>query len=696
MLFNDTIQQSEPLGLSAFKIGLATFGILALELALIRWMATQIRIFAYFNNLVLIGCFLGMGLGVALGRRHRHLVHWTLPSLFILSIPLAFSESFHIMRMPFPDSSVSLWGAEIFSGGRLQYIFNLSIFLLLFIFIIIVFLFAGSAVGYYFSKIPTLKAYSSDLFGSLLGVVIFTIATFFNATPPVWLCLGCLPFVILSPRLISLMAFAGIIVLGWLSINGAVYSPYNRIDLRTTQDGSVLFVNRDFHQFMHNLSDTTMTEKGISDEKLKRLTFLRDVYDIPFQVNKARKSALIVGAGTGNDVQAALRNGYQKVYSVDIDRRIIELGQRLHPEKPYDDPKVVPVINDARAFFEQYKGAPFDVICYGLLDSHAMFSSMSSLRLDNYLYSEQGIRSAWKHISDQGHLSITFSIFAGKWISDRLYWTITRATGIRPVVIYHGMHFGATYLVAPHMDTLCYDRLKKYPEITPGGGEELVKTVTDDWPFLYIRPGIFPLGYVIVLTGVLFIAFISIPFAFGRRSMLSDFDPTLFCMGAAFLLMETRGVTSLSLLFGSTWVVNSAIFAGILLMVLIANLFVERLKLENPMPWIVLLLLSLVWVWAFDIAALNHYSMFIRGISGGLITALPIGFAGVVVSILLFRSKNPTASLGSNLLGSVIGGCLEYISMYVGLKALVLLAIVFYLAAIFYYYRGNRGRAVTL
>ncbi len=92
----------------AFKIGLATFGILALELAIIRWSTTQIRIFAYFNNIVLIGAFLGMGIGVALGKRFSGLVHLTLPSLFLVGIPFAFSQKFGLVHLKFPDTSVYL------------------------------------------------------------------------------------------------------------------------------------------------------------------------------------------------------------------------------------------------------------------------------------------------------------------------------------------------------------------------------------------------------------------------------------------------------------------------------------------------------------------------------------------------------------------------------------------------------------
>ncbi len=673
----DDEQWTKGRGPTAIQIGLATFGILALELAFIRWTSSQVRVFAYFNNLVLIGAFLGMGIGVALGRRYTGLVHWTLPVILLLSLLLAFSEEIGIMRMYLPEKTIILWGAGKYSVGFTEYLSNISIFIFIFCLIVVVFIFAGSAVGYLFPKIPTLRAYSSDLLGSLLGVIVFTITTFFNASPPVWFCVGCIPFLWLSRKPVSVLSFAGILLLASYSIKGAVYSPYNRIDIRTENNETFIEVNRDFHQDMLDLSREGLTNKGLSLERLKELIYSRIVYDLPFQINNAHDKALIIGAGTGNDVQAALRNGYKKVYSVDIDGGIIELGKRLHPEKPYSNPRVIPVVNDARAFFEQYEGPPFDVIFYGLVDSHAMFSSMSSLRLENYIYTEEGIRAAWKHISPKGHLGISFAI-AEDWMVDRLYWTITKATGKRPVVIYHGMYRGVMFIVAPHMGNIFLDRLKKYPPIFPVTQQEQVDTTSDDWPFLYVKPGLFPTSYVLILIAVLIIAGISTPLAFGRKSLTSDFDHVLFLMGAAFMLIETRGVTSLSLLFGSTWIVNSFIFSGVLIMILVANLLVDRFKPLSPVPWFFLLFISVAGIWAFNNAYLNQFPMLVRGLVGGLITALPIGFAGVIVSILLARSANPSASLGSNLLGAVLGGCIEYSSMHIGLRALVLIALILY------------------
>ena len=676
----------------SFQIGLATFGILALELALIRWTSGQIRVFAYFNNLLLIGAFLGMGLGVALGRRYSGLIHGTLPALLLASIPLAFAESLNITHMPFPDASIYLFVAEFFAGSAWQYIFNISLFLLIFCLLVTVFIFAGSPVGYLFSKLPPLRAYTSDLVGSLLGVVAFTCITFLNASPPVWLALGSLPFLWLSRSRVSLLSFGIVIFLGWYSINGALYSPYNRIDISQRDLGIELKVNRDYHQIIHDLSDENLSRPEYSENELEILSFWRQLYDLPFTLNDTRERALIVGAGTGNDVQAALRNGYQEIYSVDIDGMIIDIGRRLHPEKPYDDPKVVPVVNDARAFFEQYKGRPFDIVCYGFLDSHAMFSTMSSLRLDNYVYTEEGIRRAWEHVSDKGHLSLTFfADFRFPWIMDRLYWTIAEATGQEPLFFINN-RYASTYLVSKQPGNIREDLLKRFELRKPIADRKYVRTTSDDWPFLYIRPFDFPLGYAIVISAVLCLTAVTVPMAFGgRKTFLSEFDPTLFLMGGAFMLIETRGVTTLSLLFGSTWMVNSAIFAGILIMVLLANLTVERFKLKDPLPWFALLFISLTFLWAFNLASLNVYPLLVRGLFGGLINAVPVGFAGIIFSILLSRSRNPTASLGSNLLGAVIGGFLEYSSMFFGLRMLVQIACILYLIALLIY-RTRKGK----
>jgi hypothetical protein len=655
------------------QIGLATFGILALELALIRWLPGQVRIFAYFNNLTLISAFLGMGLGVALGKRRPGLVHAVLPLLAVYSLILCNSVRLGLVHINFPDASVSLWGTE---GARAG--IGLLAFAALLLGCVSIFVAAGAPVGYLFSKVPTLKAYSADLSGSLLGVLCMTISTALHAPPPVWLALGSIPFLILSRRLIPQIALVVTILAGVVSIEGASFSAYNRIDF-TVRDGALmLMVNSDFHQFLYDLSDPAVSQ---NTESSRKLALFRQVYDIPFELIDQKGRALVVGAGTGNDVQAALRNGMQSVTSVDIDGMIIELGKSRHPEHPYSDPRTLPVVNDARAFMGQFHGEPFDVVCYGLLDSHAMFAAMSSLRLDNYVYSLEGFRRSWQNVAPGGVMCVSFSCYGGNWISDRLFWTLKEATGVTPIIINHQMQYGRTFVMAKVPEALHLERVN-FPILRePEQPLEKVRLATDDWPFLYIRPGVFPWGYLTVLSGILLLALVATPAAYGRKTLGRDFDAPLFLMGAAFLLLETRGITSLALLCGSTWIVNSAIFTAVLLLVWLANLLVMKASLKNPKPWLIPLLASVVLVWLFNPESLIAYSLPVRALLGGLVLALPIGFAGIIVSTLLGRSANPSASLGSNLLGSVLGGCMEYSSMIFGLRWLALMALGLYALA---------------
>lgn len=675
----------------AWRLGLCTFGILALELALIRWLSGQIRIFAYFSNLVLMAAFLGMGLGVAAGRQRPHLVKYCLPVLTALSILLAFSVELKVVHMVFPDPAVSLWGSDV-STSPAGFLAATAILMSLFWVVTLIFVLAAAPIGTLFNALPPLKAYSADLLGSLLGIVAMTAIAAAGLSPVWWMIAGTLPFVLLSRKWYSVVFSIAVVVLAGLSVKGAIFSPYNRIDIAPGDAEArvgaaadlkpewVLQVNRDFHQTMLDLSDRTV---GASPPQSDRRV-MQTIYNLPFSTSSGKERALIVGAGSGNDVAAALRCGFKEAVSVDIDGTIVALGRRMHPEAPYSDPRVKAVINDARAYFEQNPDERFDVVCYGLLDSHAMFSAMSSLRLDNYVYTVEGIRAGWEHVKDGGTLSVCFSGFAGEWIVQRMHGLVQQATGRNPIVVPHGLHFGVTYLVGSNIDPA------KLPAgigrvIAGATPDPAIRIPTDDWPFLYLKPGAVPYAYIVVLFLVLLTAFLGVRATYGRDLFTARrFDVPLFLMGAAFMLLETRMVTELSLLFGSTWIVNSCVFGGILLVVLAANAAVERREPARIAIWYVPLIVSLLIAWATGAGVLNRLPLVPRGIVGGILYALPVGFAGVIFSKLLKHSRDPAASLGSNLIGAVLGGTLEYISMFAGLKATALLALGFYMASLLY------------
>jgi hypothetical protein len=205
---------------------------LALELATIRWLGGQVRLFAYFQNMLLMAAFLGMGLGIALGRRRPELFHKGLPLLCVLAVLMGSSEALGLMHLRFPDASLFLWGMELPEpSGPLR--FGLTTLLLVALFWLVagVFLLLATPVGWLFHQLPPLKAYSFDLLGSLLGVLAMTAVAGLGLPPLVWYLVALVPFLWLSRRPIAFACVLGVLVMAGVSSQGARFSPYNRIDL---------------------------------------------------------------------------------------------------------------------------------------------------------------------------------------------------------------------------------------------------------------------------------------------------------------------------------------------------------------------------------------------------------------------------------------------------------------------------------
>lgn len=689
-MLNDSVISRRPL----LALALATFSILVLELAMIRWLTTQIRIAAYFANLVLLAAFLGMGLGVGLARHAGRLARWSLPVLAVVCVLLSLAEPLGLLHVRFPDLAPTDWGISP-SASWWQFTGAALLVTACFWAVAMVFLLPGTLVGTIFARLPALRAYGADLAGSLAGVIAMAIVAAISTPPPVWIALGALPLVWLLRDRWSVAAAIVAVAAAWWSVGDARFSPYNRIDLvaggpqafgspGTGSQEWILRANRDYYQRLLDLRGGP----GINEarEATKR------AYELPFSFsNDPRRSALVVGAGTGNDVAAALRSGFAHVTSIDIDPQILRIGLERHPEHPYDDPRVQRVNDDARAYLGRDDGQRYDVVCYGLLDSHAMFSSMSSLRLDNFVFTREGIAASWKRLKDNGVLSISFTV-GGPWIYARMAAMMKQASGIDPIAVIHGYDSGATLLVGRHL------ALARVRERFPSANIEQprldsIAIPSDDWPFLYLRSAGVPWTYITVFVLVALTAALSVRFVFGASVFARGrFDPQMFLLGAGFLLLETRAVTQLSLLFGSTWVVNTSVFGGVLLAVLAANAVVARLVAYRRTLWYALLAVSLAGLWALPLQPFFELSVWMRAAIAGPLMAIPVFFAGIVFSSELRERTDAATALGCNLCGAMLGGILENLSMMIGLKALVLLALAIYLGSL---YAAVRKRPVV-
>jgi hypothetical protein len=214
--------------------------------------------------------------------------------------------------------------------------------------------------------------------------------------------------------------------------------------------------------------------------------------------------------------------------------------------------------------------------------------------------------------------------------------------------------------------------------------------VTDARPFPYLRAPSIPPLYLWTLLGVVVISLFAVRGAGQLRRMRSYGD--LFALGAAFLLLETRAVTSFALLFGTTWTVNAIVFAGVLLAVLLAVEVTRRLPRPPSLPTAYgALAVSLAVAALVPVPWLLGMPWELRLVVSTSVAFLPIFTANVVFASRFADTADPTSAFAANLLGAMIGGCLEYLALIIGYPALISVAALLYLIA----FLTGRRRAVS-
>jgi hypothetical protein len=146
------------------------------------------------------------------------------------------------------------------------------------------------------------------------------------------------------------------------------------------------------------------------------------------------------------------------------------------------------------------------------------------------------------------------------------------------------------------------------------------------------------------------------------------------------MLVETKGITEMGLTFGNTWQVIGIVVAGILIMAFLGNCLVKWLSIKRSLPSYVLLFAALAGGWLSV-----RYGRFAPTPIGRLETvallSLPILFSGIVFSTRLSVERRISGIMAANLMGAIVGGLLEYNSMYLGFQALYVLAMVCYVLA---------------
>ena len=284
-------------------------------------------------------------------------------------------------------------------------------------------------------------------------------------------------------------------------------------------------------------------------------------------------------------------------------------------------------------------------------------------------------------LADDGVL-VLYNYYRKDWLVEKLAGMLGGVFGHPPLVQCYGKQ---------EEGKLCALAIGPTIRGEPLPGAAAYPPATDDWPFLYMQSPRLPAFYLWVM-GLFVLAGVGAVFVTGqatRRNLRAN--GPFFLMGAAFLLLETKSIIQFSLLFGATWLVNSLVFAAILTSVLLANLLVSRLRILSPLWLFALLLGSLAVHIALPLETLLGIASFpVRYTVASLVLFSPIFFANLVFGYLFKDTPKSDAAFGWNLVGTMIGGSLEYTSLAVGYQALGIAVAAIYIATAFWAWRIHR------
>lgn len=689
-----TNQIRAPITMPERCAGLRLFGLsftaLFLELMMIRWTPAVVHFLAYYGNLMLISSFLGLGLGAMLAGRKVRIIGF-FPAVLLLYLEgLALSQAF--LAAPRVAAEARFVQEK---GALLNYLALVGVFAAN----TVVFIPLGQEIGRLFGRMKPLRAYAFDLGGSLCGTIVFGVFSLRHFSPVLGFLAVGVVFLLATQgwqRLANLPVLAIAIYTLSVPLNiPAVWSPYYYItvhlnpqspptlqpppDLHTMKDPPMysVSVNADFYQ-NHGTLDIHRYTPGNS--RAKRVEEMRARYFLPYKVHPGCDRVCVVGAGGGIDVQAALMSGAKSVDAVEIDPVLLMLSHRFNAADVYSDPRVSVQVNDGRAFL-QSATKKYDMVVFGLLDSHALFSYSSNIRLDGFIYTVECMRRAYSLVAPGGALNVSFYA-ARPWMVDKLKGLLAAATG-RPPIVYHD---GLAYiLIVPRgPDPLLPETINGYRR--DYRAPAAIDLPTDDWPFLYLSSRTIPADYLAVIGTLLgmSVAAVAILRLTGgsRLGAGSGFEQGhFFFLGLGFLLLETKSIGDCSLYFGATWLVSTIVVSGVLLMVLAANLVAMRMR-RAPLALYLPLLLSLAALYLIPREQILALPWLARMGWALFCVPLPIFFAGLIFSVTFREGKDPATLLAANLIGATVGGFCEYLGMAMGVHPLLLLVMAAYCASL--------------
>ncbi|PWT86702.1 MAG: hypothetical protein C5B58_00955, partial [Acidobacteria bacterium] len=697
-------------GVNLFLVG---FLVLFLELSCIRWFASSVIFLQFFTNVILIASFLGMSCGcLAAHSKQDWLRIFPWLTLATVVAALAMRAIYSYWSGLAIDVGHQASPQEVFFGTENRNPdvarFSVPVELIVAVFFILValmFVGLGQVLGRAFDAYPNrVMGYTLNIGGSIAGIVAFSVLSFLQTPPIVWFAVTCtgIGYLLCQDKALTwLHTLALIALLIGVTVPTLVYN-YLGHEMRWSPYYAV------------NRKDNDITVNTIGHQSMEPFDKSGGAYSLIHLLQqhsggKPFQDVLIIGAGSGNDLDHALRFEVGRIDAVEIDPVIQDIGIRNNVDHPYQDPRTIRHLDDGRHFLRT-TDHKYDLVIYALVDSLILHSSYASIRLESYLFTKEAFADIKRVLKPDG-IFVSYNYFRQGWIVERITAMAESVWGCTPTLLslpyletlkasdragfimvivtcnpaiaeafkQHGTfwlnkvppkNIGTDgFTVQP--DLLPQEQRANWLKIAPTAlvhDEGTPLAARDDWPFLYLHDRMIPNLTIrsMFILGALGVAlvYIFLPKGKGRLQIHSRF----FFLGAAFMLLETKAAVQLVLLFGSTWLVNSLVFFTVLVMILLANLYV--LKTKN---------VHVAWHYAgllifLGVSALTPIDAFL---GGGLlwhyiipcVFALgPMFFSGVVFARSFRDVAYPDMTFGSNIAGSVIGGLSESFSMLIGFR----------------------------
>jgi len=672
---------------------LSSFLVLFLEVALIRWMPAYIRLLAYFSNFILLAAFLGCGIGCLLARARRNLF-LAFPALLLLVVA---AVDFLRLEVAVPSATTIYFSSG--TSNRVVSVESTMLLPLMFVVVALLFVTIAQRMARELERASSpdrgraerpegpaaLRAYAINLLGSLAGVGAFALMSWLQVPPVAWFGVAfaaALPFLFEGRRAIAIVnvaLLAAALVVVQRMERGSLWSPYYKINVSQDRDDTVVEVNNIFHQSMAPVDHKEYFYQW-------PYTALGDTFD----------DVLILGAGSGTDVAAALRHGARHVDAVEIDPVILRLGRERHPDHPYNDPRVTPIVDDARHYLATTT-KKYDLVVFALIDSLTVQSSFSGVRLESYMFTEESFRAVRDRLKPRG-LMVLYNYFREKWLVDRLANSVALVFGQEPHVHVHQERaYLAVMLAGPRLDdgmtlppppaqVMAYGQAHDASPPQPLHRDASIVPATDDWPFLYMRAPELPRHYLAALGIVLVVSAIAVVAVGAGSSRPRDLGRTLhfFCLGAGFMLLETKSIVQFALLWGSTWSSASLAIASVLVMALASTFVASRVDVRRGAPIAAGLLGLILLNYLLPVGRVSFSSRAAESVFYGALVFSPVFCAGLLFSRSFRDSASASADFGANLFGAMIGGVAEYLSLLAGYRFLLILVAGCYLLAVMF------------